>query len=68
MFINHSSKEVTAKIVFYGPGLSGKTTCLQYIFSVTNPKTRGELISIETEIERTRPNIYRIRVRSTTDS
>lgn len=53
MFINHSSKEVTAKIVFYGPGLSGKTTCLQYIFSVTNPSTRGELISIETEIERT---------------
>jgi len=53
MFINHSAKEVTAKIVFYGPGLSGKTTCLQYIFSVTNPNTRGELISIETEIERT---------------
>lgn len=53
MFINHSSKEVTAKVVFYGPGLSGKTTCLQYIFSVTNPRTRGELISIETEIERT---------------
>ena len=53
MLINHSSKEVTAKIVFYGPGLSGKTTCIQYIFSVTNPSTRGELISIETEIERT---------------
>jgi signal recognition particle receptor subunit beta len=53
MFINHSSKEVTAKIVFYGPALSGKTTCLQYIFSVTNPNTRGELISIETEVERT---------------
>lgn len=53
MFINHSSREVTAKIVYYGPGLSGKTTNLQYIFSVTNPQTRGELISIETEIERT---------------
>ncbi len=53
MFINHSSKEVTAKIVYYGPGLSGKTTCLQYIFSVTKPTSRGELISIETEIERT---------------
>lgn len=53
MFINHSAREVTAKIVYYGPGLSGKTTNLQYIFSVTNPKTRGELISIETEIERT---------------
>ena len=53
MFINHSSKEVTAKIVYYGPGLSGKTSNLQYIFSITNPKSRGELISIETEIERT---------------
>ena len=53
MFINHASKEVTAKVVYYGPGLSGKTTNLQYIFSVTNPKTRGELVSIETDIERT---------------
>lgn len=53
MFINHTSKQVTAKIVYYGPGLSGKTTNLQYIFSITNPKTRGELVSIETEIERT---------------
>jgi small GTP-binding protein len=53
MFINHASKEVTAKIVYYGPGLSGKTTNLQYIFSVTNPKSRGELVSIETDIERT---------------
>lgn len=53
MFINHSSKQVTAKIVYYGPGLSGKTTNLQYIFSVTNPRTRGELVSIETDVERT---------------
>ncbi len=53
MFINHSSKEVTAKIVYYGTGLSGKTTNLQYIFSVTNPQSRGELVSVETEIERT---------------
>jgi hypothetical protein len=53
MFINHTSKEVTAKIVYYGPGLSGKTTNLQYIFSVTNPQSRGELVSIETDIERT---------------
>jgi signal recognition particle receptor subunit beta len=53
MFINHSSKQVTAKIVYYGPGLSGKTTNLKYIFSVTNPKSRGELVSIETDIERT---------------
>ncbi|MCK5222053.1 MAG: GTPase domain-containing protein, partial [Candidatus Aminicenantes bacterium] len=53
MFINHSSKEVTAKIVYYGTGLSGKTTNLQYIFSVTNPDSRGELVSVETDIERT---------------
>ncbi len=53
MFINHSSKEVTAKIVYYGTGLSGKTTNLQYIFSITNPQSRGELVSVETDIERT---------------
>jgi len=53
MLINHASKQVTAKIVYYGPGLSGKTTNLQYIFSVTHPRSRGELVSMETEIERT---------------
>jgi signal recognition particle receptor subunit beta len=53
MFINHTTKEITAKIVYYGPGLSGKTTNLQYIFSITNPKSRGELVSLETKIERT---------------
>jgi len=53
MFINHTSKQVTAKIVYYGTGLSGKTTNLQYIYSITNPKSRGELISMETDIERT---------------
>lgn len=53
MFVNHTTKEITAKIVYYGPGLSGKTTNLQYIFSITNPKSRGELVSLETKIERT---------------
>lgn len=53
MFINHNTREVTAKIVYYGPGLSGKTTNLQYIFSITNPRSRGELISIQTDSERT---------------
>ncbi len=53
MLINHTSKQVTAKIVYYGTGLGGKTTNLQYIYSVTNPRTRGELVSMETEIERT---------------
>jgi len=53
MLINHTSKQVTAKIVYYGAGLGGKTTNLQYIYSVTNPHTRGELVCMETEIERT---------------
>lgn len=53
MLINHASKQVTAKIVYYGPGLGGKTTNLQHIFSLTNPRSRGELVSMETEIERT---------------
>ena len=53
MLINHASKQVTAKIVYYGPGLGGKTTNLQHIFSMTNPRSRGELVSMETEIERT---------------
>lgn len=51
MFINSTSKEITAKIVYYGPGLSGKTTNLQYIFSITNPKSRGELVSLETKLK-----------------
>jgi hypothetical protein len=53
MLINHTSKQVTAKIVYYGTGLGGKTTNLQYIYSVTNPRSRGELVCMETEIERT---------------
>jgi mutual gliding-motility protein MglA len=53
MLINHTSKQVTAKIVYYGTGLGGKTTNLQYIYSVTNPRARGELVCMETEIERT---------------
>jgi GTPase SAR1 family protein len=53
MFLNHTSRQIIAKIVYYGPGLCGKTTNLQYIFSVTNPKSRGELVSIQTQTERT---------------
>ena len=53
MLINHTSKQVTAKIVYYGTGLGGKTTNLQYIYSVTNPRARGKLVCMETEIERT---------------
>jgi signal recognition particle receptor subunit beta len=53
MFINNVTKELSVKIVYYGPGLSGKTTNLQYIYKNTDPSTRGEIITIETETDRT---------------
>jgi len=52
-FINYSSKEINCKIVYYGPGLCGKTTNLQFIYDKTNPQTRGKMISLATETERT---------------
>lgn len=52
-FINYSSREINCKIVYYGPGLCGKTTNLQYIFAKTNPDARGKMISLATETERT---------------
>ena len=52
-FINYSSREINCKIVYYGPGLCGKTTNLQYIFKRTNPEQKGKLISLATETERT---------------
>jgi mutual gliding-motility protein MglA len=52
-FINYSSREINCKIVYYGPGLGGKTTNLQYIFEKTNPQARGKMISLATETERT---------------
>ena len=52
-FINYSSREINCKIVYYGPGLCGKTTNLQYIFRRTNPGQKGKLISLATETERT---------------
>ncbi len=52
-FINYSSREINCKIVYYGPGLCGKTTNLQYIFSKTNPELKGKMISLATETERT---------------
>jgi signal recognition particle receptor subunit beta len=52
-FINYSSKEINCKIVYYGPGLCGKTTNLQYIHKRTNPSSRGRMISLATETERT---------------
>jgi hypothetical protein len=52
-FINYASREINCKIVYYGPGLCGKTTNLQYIFDKTNPAAKGKLISLATETDRT---------------
>jgi len=51
--INYASREINCKLVYYGPGLGGKTTNLEYIFSKINPETRGKMISLATEQERT---------------
>jgi len=53
VFFNYATKQLAAKIVYYGPGLSGKTTNLQVIYRRTHPKSRGELISLETGADRT---------------
>jgi len=53
VFFNYATMEMTAKIVYYGPGLGGKTTNLQCIYNKTNPKTRGEMVSLATETDRT---------------
>lgn len=52
-FINYSAREINCKIVYYGPGLCGKTTNLQYIYGSTAEKARGKMISLATETERT---------------
>ena len=52
-FINYSSREINCKIVYYGPGLCGKTTNLHWIFEKTNPDAKGKMISLATETERT---------------
>ena len=51
--INYASREINCKIVYYGPGLCGKTTNLEYIYEKVAPNTRGKLISLATETERT---------------
>lgn len=51
--INYASREINCKIVFYGPGLGGKTTNLEYVYGKVAPSTRGKLISLATETERT---------------
>jgi signal recognition particle receptor subunit beta len=52
-FINYAAREINCKLVYYGPGLCGKTTNLQHIYSKVEPATKGKLISLATETERT---------------
>ena len=52
-FINYAAREINYKIVYYGPGLCGKTTNLQWIYDKTNPQAKGKLISLATETDRT---------------
>jgi signal recognition particle receptor subunit beta len=52
-FINYASREINCKVVYYGPGLCGKTTNLQFIYAKTNPDLKGKMISLATETERT---------------
>lgn len=53
MFVNWALQEVNLKIVYYGPGLSGKTTNLEYIYNKIDPSLRGDLITLKTREERT---------------
>src|SRR5215475_658080 len=52
-FINYASREINCKIVYYGPGLCGKTTNLQYVYDKTAPNAKGKMISLATETDRT---------------
>lgn len=52
-FINYAAREINVKIVYYGPGLGGKTTNLQYVYEKSKPQHKGKLISLATETDRT---------------
>lgn len=52
-FVNYHTKEVNCKIVYYGPGLGGKTTNIQYVYQKTSGDSKGKIISLNTENERT---------------
>jgi signal recognition particle receptor subunit beta len=52
-FINFATKEINCKIVYYGPGLSGKTVNIKWIYEHVRPENRGELVTLATETERT---------------
>ncbi len=51
--INYSSREINCKIVYYGPGLCGKTTNIQWVYNKVAPETKGKLITLATEMDRT---------------
>ncbi|MEX0691884.1 MAG: GTPase domain-containing protein [Gemmatimonadales bacterium] len=51
--INYASREINCKIVYYGPGLGGKTTNLEHVYAKVAPDTRGKMVSLATETERT---------------
>jgi signal recognition particle receptor subunit beta len=52
-YVNYAAKEINVKIVYYGPGLGGKTTNLQHIYERTAPDLKGKLITLATETDRT---------------
>lgn len=52
-YVNYTNREINAKIVYYGPGLSGKTTNILYIHKKLNPESRGKLVSLATQTDRT---------------
>jgi mutual gliding-motility protein MglA len=51
--INYSSREINCKLVYYGPGLGGKTTNIQYVYDKVAPETKGKLVTLATEMDRT---------------
>src|SRR5881398_3666334 len=57
--INMAKREINCKIVYYGIGLCGKTTNLHYIHQAVNPQDVGEMVSIDTETERTRISVLK---------
>jgi signal recognition particle receptor subunit beta len=52
-FVNYQTKEINCKIVYYGPGLGGKTTNIQYIYQKTSPDAKNKMITLNTDNERT---------------
>lgn len=53
VMINHATREITIKVVYYGPGLCGKTTNLEYIYKTATPEKKGKLLTVATETDRT---------------